>query len=140
MPHYGHLTAGTLKDVVTRYWTQRGHYCKRKFGWDTHGLPIEVQINEELGIKSKNDLLKIGIEKYNNECRKIIMKYADEWKYYTERYGRWIDFENDYRTCYTSYMETGWWIFKQLYDKGRVYRKCKIMPFSWACNTTLSNF
>ena len=140
MPHYGHLTAGTLKDVVTRYWTQRGHYCKRKFGWDTHGLPIEVQINEELGIKSKNDLLKIGIEKYNNECRKIIMKYADEWKYYTERYGRWIDFENDYRTCYTSYMETGWWIFKQIYDKGRVYRKCKIMPFSWACNTALSNF
>ena len=139
-PHYGHLTAGTLKDVVTRYWTQRGHYCKRVFGWDTHGLPIEVQINEDLGIKTKKDLLKIGIEKYNNECRKIIMKYADDWKYYTERYGRWIDFEKDYRTCYASYMETGWWIFKQIFDKGRVYRKCKIMPFSWACNTALSNF
>ena len=140
LPHYGHLTAGTLKDVVTRYWTQRGYYCKRTFGWDTHGLPIEVIINKQLGINSKKDLMKFGVEKYNNECRNIIMKYANDWKYYTERYGRWIDFENDYKTCYASYMETGWWIFKQIYDKGKVYRKCKIMPFSCACNTPLSNF
>ena len=140
MPHYGHLIAGGLKDVVTRYWTQRGRYCIRRFGWDCHGLPIECIINKKLKINSKKDLLNFGIENYNAECRKIVMKYADVWKYYTERYGRWIDFENDYRTMYPSFMETCWWVFKQIYDKGRVYRKCKVMPFSWATNTVLSNF
>ena len=140
MPHYGHLIAGGLKDVVTRYWTQRGRYCVRRFGWDCHGLPIETIINKKLNINTKKDLLALGIEKYNAECRKIVMTYAEDWKYYTERFGRWIDFENDYRTLYPSFMETCWWIFKQIYDKGRVYRKCKVMPFSWATNTVLSNF
>ena len=140
MPHYGHLIAGGLKDVVTRYWTQRGRYCVRRFGWDCHGLPIETIINQKLNIKTKKDLMALGIEKYNAECRKIVMTYADDWKYYTERFGRWIDFENDYRTLYPSFMETCWWVFKQIYDKGRVYRKCKVMPFSWATNTVLSNF
>ena len=140
MPHYGHLMAGGLKDVVTRYWTQRGRYVSRRFGWDCHGLPIEAIINEKLNIKTKKDLDAIGIEKYNEECRKIVMTYAEEWKYYTERYGRWIDFENDYRTMYPYYMESCWWVFKQIYDKGRVYRKYKIMPYSYACNTVLSNF
>ena len=140
MPHYGHLIAGGLKDAVTRYWTQRGRYCVRRFGWDCHGLPIECIINEQLGIKTKKDLEKIGIEKYNNECRQIIMKYAEDWKYYTERSGRWIDFENDYRTMYPSFMESVWWVFKQIFNKGRVYRKCKIMPYSCKTNTVLSNF
>ena len=140
MPHYGHLTAGALKDVVTRYWTQRGRYCVRRFGWDCHGLPIECIINKNLNINSKKDLEKLGIEKYNAECRKIVMTYAEDWKYYTERYGRWIDFEDDYRTMYPSFMESVWWVFKQIYEKGRVYRKCKVMPFSWATNTVLSNF
>ena len=140
MPHYGHLIAGGLKDVVTRYWTQRGRYCIRRFGWDCHGLPIECIINKKLNINSKKDLMNFGIDNYNAECRKIVMTYADDWKYYTERYGRWIDFENDYRTMYPSFMETCWWVFKQIYDKGRVYRKCKVMPFSWATNTVLSNF
>ena len=140
MPHYGHLIAGGLKDVVTRYWTQRGRYCVRRFGWDCHGLPIECLINKKLNINTKKDLLNLGIEKYNEECRKIVMTYAEDWKYYTERYGRWIDFENDYRTMYPTFMETCWWVFKQIYDKGRVYRKCKVMPFSWATNTVLSNF
>ena len=140
MPHYGHLIAGGLKDVVTRYWTQRGRYCVRRFGWDCHGLPIETIINKKLNINTKKDLMDLGIEKYNAECRKIVMTYADDWKYYTERFGRWIDFENDYRTLYPSFMETCWWVFKQIYDKGRVYRKCKVMPFSWATNTVLSNF
>ena len=140
MPHYGHLIAGGLKDVVTRYWTQRGRYCSRRFGWDCHGLPIETLINKKLNISTKKELLDIGIEKYNAECRKIVMTYADDWKYYTERFGRWIDFENDYRTLYPSFMETCWWVFKQIFDKGRVYRKCKVMPFSWATNTVLSNF
>ena len=140
MPHYGHLIAGGLKDVVTRYWTQRGRYCVRRFGWDCHGLPIECIINSKLNINTKKDLLDLGIENYNKECRNIVMTYADDWKYYTERFGRWIDFENDYRTMYPSFMETCWWVFKQIYDKKRVYRKCKIMPFSWATNTVLSNF
>ena len=140
MPHYGHLIAGGLKDVVTRYWTQRGRYCVRRFGWDCHGLPIECLINKKLNINSKKDLLDLGIEKYNEECRKIVMTYAEDWKYYTERFGRWIDFDNDYRTMYPSFMETCWWVFKQIYEKNRVYRKCKIMPFSWATNTVLSNF
>ena len=140
MPHYGHLIAGGLKDVVTRYWTQRGRYCSRRFGWDCHGLPIETIINKKLNINTKKDLMNLGIEKYNGECRKIVMTYADVWKYYTERYGRWIDFENDYRTLYPSYMETCWWVFKQIFEKKRVYRKCKVMPFSWATNTVLSNF
>ena len=104
MPHYGHLIAGGLKDVVTRYWTQRGRYCSRRFGWDCHGLPIETIINKKLNINTKKDLMNLGIEKYNGECRKIVMTYAEDWKYYTERYGRWIDFENDYRTLYPSYV------------------------------------
>ena len=140
MPHYGHLIAGGLKDVVTRYWTQRGRYCSRRFGWDCHGLPIECIINKKLNINTKKDLLALGIDKYNEECRKIVMTYAEDWKYYTERFGRWIDFENDYRTMYPSFMETCWWVFKQIFEKGRVYRKCKVMPFSWATNTVLSNF
>ena len=140
MPHYGHLIAGGLKDVVTRYWTQRGRYCIRRFGWDCHGLPIECLINKKLNINTKKELLDLGIDKYNAECRKIVMTYAEDWKYYTERFGRWIDFENDYRTMYPSFMETCWWVFKQIYEKGRVYRKCKVMPFSWATNTVLSNF
>ena len=140
MPHYGHLITGGLKDVVTRYWTQRGFHVDRRFGWDCHGLPIECIINKKLEINTKKDLNAIGIEKYNSECRKVIMTYADDWKYYTERFGRWIDFEKDYRTMYPSFMESVWWVFKQIYDKGKVYRKCKVMPFSPACNTVLSNF
>lgn len=140
MPHYGHLTAGGIKDVVTRYWSQRGKFVERRFGWDCHGLPIETIMNQKLNIQTKKDLMKIGIEKYNEECRKIVMTYAEDWKYYTERYGRWIDFENDYRTMNTSFMETVWWIFKEIYKTGRVYRKCKVMPYSCSCNTVLSNF
>ena len=140
MPHYGHLIAGGLKDAVTRYWTQRGRYCSRRFGWDCHGLPIECIINKKLNINTKKELLALGIDNYNAECRKIVMTYVDDWKYYTERFGRWIDFENDYRTMYPSFMETCWWVFKQIFDKNRVYRKCKVMPFSWATNTVLSNF
>ena len=140
MPHYGHLITGGLKDVVTRYWTQRGRSIVRRFGWDCHGLPIECIINKQLNIQTKKDLNAIGIEKYNAECRKVVMTYADDWKYYTERFGRWIDFDNDYRTMYPSFMETVWWVFKKIFEQNRVYRKCKVMPYSCACNTVLSNF
>lgn len=140
LPHYGHITAGTIKDVVTRFWTQNGRYCERRFGWDCHGLPIECLINSELGIKTKKDLLEYGVEKYNKACRDSVMKYADEWEWYTKRFGRWIDFQNDYKTMDKSFMESVWWVFKQIFQKGLVYRKCKVMPYSWACNTVLSNF
>jgi isoleucyl-tRNA synthetase len=140
LPHYGHIAAGTIKDVVTRYWTQNGRYVERRFGWDCHGLPIECKINEILGIKTKKELLALGIEKYNTECRKIVMQYAKDWEWYTKRFGRWIDFENDYKTLDLNFMESVWWVFKQIYDKNLVYRKCKVMPYSSACNTVLSNF
>lgn len=140
LPHYGHITAGTIKDVVTRYWTQVGRYVERRFGWDCHGLPIEVIINKKLNISTKKDLLNFGIGEYNAECRKIVMTYANEWKWYTNRFGRWIDFENDYKTLDTNFMESVWWVFKQLFEKGLVYRKCKVMPYSCKCNTVLSNF
>lgn len=140
LPHYGHITAGTLKDVVTRYWTQNGRFCERKFGWDCHGLPIECIINERENIKSKKDLINYGIANYNKKCREGVMEYAGEWEDYTRRFGRWIDFKNDYKTMDRDFMESVWWVFKQIYDKGLVYRKCKVMPYSWACNTVLSNF
>jgi isoleucyl-tRNA synthetase len=140
LPHYGHLTVGTIKDVVTRYWTQNGRYVERRFGWDCHGLPIECKINEMLQIKTKKDLLNLGIEKYNSECRSIVMKYSNDWKWYTQRFGRWIDFEKDYKTLDLNFMESVWWVFKQIFEKDLVYRKCKVMPYSAACNTVLSNF
>lgn len=139
-PHYGHITAGTLKDVVTRYWTQNGYYVERRFGWDCHGLPIECIINDELQIKSKKELMNYGIANYNKKCREGVMKYADEWEKVSRRFGRWIDFRNDYKTMNTDFMESVWWVFKQIFDKGLVYRKCKVMLYSWACNTVLSNF
>ena len=140
LPHYGHITAGTIKDVVTRYWTQNGYHIERKFGWDCHGLPIECIINKKLNIDTKKQLLELGIEKYNKECRDIVMQFAEDWKYYTKRLGRWIDFDKDYKTMDLNFMESVWWVFKQIYDKGLVYRKCKVMPYSPACNTVLSNF
>lgn len=140
LPHYGHLLAGTIKDIVTRYAHNTGHYVERRFGWDCHGLPVEHEIDKKLGIKGKDDVLKMGIDKYNAECRSIVMRYSKEWETTVSRMGRWIDFENDYKTLNLSFMETVWWVFKQLYDKGQVYRGYRVMPFSTACNTPLSNF
>lgn len=140
LPHYGHIAAGTIKDVITRYWAQTGRYVERRFGWDCHGLPIEVVINKNLNIQTKKDLMNFGIKNYNNECRKIVMQYAKDWEFYVNRLGRWIDFENDYKTLDLNFMESVWWVFKQVHDKGLVYRKCKVMPYSPSCNTVLSNF
>jgi isoleucyl-tRNA synthetase len=140
LPHYGHIAAGTIKDVITRYWTQTGRYVERRFGWDCHGLPIECVINKNLNINTKKDLMNFGIKNYNEECRKIVMEYAKDWEFYVNRLGRWIDFENDYKTLDLNFMESVWWVFKQIHDKNLVYRKCKVMPYSPACNTVLSNF
>ncbi|TRY85096.1 hypothetical protein DNTS_023042 [Danionella cerebrum] len=168
LPHYGHILAGTIKDIVTRFAHQNGFYVERRFGWDCHGLPvvlafsrsqtsaddprfsgstspitralIEYEIDKALNIKGPEDVAKMGIEEYNRQCRGIVMRYANEWESSVRRMGRWIDFSNDYKTLYPWFMETVWWVFKQLFDKGLVYRGVKVMPFSTACNTPLSNF
>ncbi|XP_004068708.1 isoleucine--tRNA ligase, cytoplasmic [Oryzias latipes] len=140
LPHYGHILAGTIKDIVTRFAHQSGFYVERRFGWDCHGLPVEYEIDKTLGIKGPEDVAKMGIAEYNKQCRNIVMRYSHEWETSVKRMGRWIDFKNDYKTLYPWFMETVWWVFKQLYDKGMVYRGVKVMPFSTACNTPLSNF
>ena len=140
LPHYGHILAGTIKDIVTRWAHQSGFQVERRFGWDCHGLPVEYEIDKRLEIKGPEDVAEMGVGAYNDECRKIVMRYASDWKMIVQRLGRWIDFENDYKTLYPWYMETIWWVFKQLYNKGMVYRGVKVMPFSTACNTPLSNF
>ncbi|XP_065901118.1 isoleucine--tRNA ligase, cytoplasmic-like isoform X2 [Dysidea avara] len=140
LPHYGHILAGTIKDTVTRYAHQTGHHVERRFGWDCHGLPVEYEIDKTLGIKGPEDVKAMGIGEYNKECRKIVMRYSTEWKEIVTRLGRWIDFDNDYKTLYPWFMESIWWVFKQLYDKGLVYRGYKVMPYSTGCNTPLSNF
>lgn len=135
LPHYGHILAGTIKDIVTRYAHQSGYHVERRFGWDTHGLPVEYEIDKTLDIKGPADVAKMGIAAYNSECRKIVMRYSTEWRTTVERLGRWIDFENDYKTLYPSFMESVWWVFKQLYNKGLVYRGVKVMPYSTWCTT-----
>lgn len=140
LPHYGHILAGTIKDTVTRWATQTGHHVERRFGWDCHGLPVEFEIDQTLGIKGPQDVLKMGVDNYNNECRKIVMRYSNEWENIISRLGRWIDFKNDYKTLYPTFMESVWWVFKQLYEKDLVYRGFKVMPYSTSCCTPLSNF
>eukprot|EP01083_Nonionella_stella_P278376 946667_1 len=125
-PHYGHILAGTIKDVICRYATMTGHYVERRFGWDCHGLPVEYEIEKKLGIETREDVMKIGIKKYNQECRGIVMRCASDWETTVERMGRWIDFKNDYKTLDKSYMESVWWVFRQLHDKNLVYRDFKV--------------
>jgi isoleucyl-tRNA synthetase len=126
MPHYGHLLAGTIKDIVTRYASQTGHHVTRRFGWDCHGLPVEYEIDKKLNIKTRQDVMDMGIGKYNEECRSIVMRYSKEWEAIVTRMGRWIDFENDYKTLDVSFMESVWWVFRQLWDKGLVYKGFKV--------------
>lgn len=140
LPHYGHILAGTIKDTVTRYAHQTGHHVERRFGWDCHGLPIEFEIDKELGIKTRDDVLKLGIPKYNAACRNIVMRYSSEWEKIVTRLGRWIDFQNDYKTMDKNFMESVWWVFKQMHEKGLVYKGFKVMPYSTGCTTPLSNF
>ncbi|PWN50549.1 putative ILS1-isoleucyl-tRNA synthetase [Violaceomyces palustris] len=140
LPHYGHLLAGTIKDIVTRHAHSTGHYVDRRFGWDCHGLPVEHEIDKKLGIKGKEDVMKMGIAKYNEECRAIVMRYQSEWRSTVERMGRWIDFDQGYKTLDTSFMESVWWVFKTLFEKGLVYKGLRVMPYSTACTTPLSNF
>ncbi|GAA5837845.1 hypothetical protein JCM11251_004675 [Rhodosporidiobolus azoricus] len=140
LPHHGHLLMGTVKDIVTRFAHSNGFHVERRFGWDTHGLPVEHEIDKKLGITSKADVMNMGIDKYNAECRAIVMRYSSEWRNTVERLGRWIDFDNDYKTLNTPFMESVWWVFGQLWKKNLVYRGLKVMPYTTGCTTPLSNF
>jgi isoleucyl-tRNA synthetase len=143
LPHYGHILAGTIKDTITRFQHMKGHHVERRFGWDCHGLPVEYEIDKKLGITGPDDITGpngMGIRKYNEECRSIVSRYSTEWREIIERMGRWIDFDNDYKTMEPWYMESVWWVFKQIWDKQLVYQSFKVMPYSTACCTPLSNF
>ena len=140
LPHYGHLLAGTIKDVVPRYQTMRGKYVERRFGWDTHGLPIEALAQDALGISGTHGIKEFGVDKFNEQCRSMVLRYVDDWRKTVTRMGRWVDFDNDYKTMEPRFMETIWWIFKQLWEQGRVYKSYRIMPYSWKLSTPLSNF
>ena len=115
-----------MQDIVTRYASATGHHVSRRFGWDCHGLPVEYEIDKKLNIKSRHDVLEMGIANYNEECRGIVMRYSKEWEAIVTRMGRWIDFENDYKTLDPSFMESVWWVFKQLFEKGLVYKGFKV--------------
>lgn len=139
LPHYGHLLTGYVKDVVARFQTQLGHRVERVFGWDTHGLPAELEAERILGISDKSQIEEMGIEKFNDACKESVMTYADEWKEYVNRQARWVDFKHDYRTYYPTFMESVIWAFKQLYDKGLAYEGYRVLPYCWHDGTPLSN-
>lgn len=140
LPHYGHILPGTIKDIIPRYHTMKGKYVERIWGWDCHGLPVENLIEQELGLKSKKELLDYGIDKFNEACRNSVLKYTSEWEKAIDRMGRWVDFENAYKTMDPDYMESIWWVFKSLWEKGLIYEGFKILPYCYRCTTPLSNF
>ena len=139
LPHYGHLLAGTIKDIIPRYQTMRGKHVERRFGWDTHGLPIEALAQKALGIDGAAGIREFGVDRFNEQCRSMVLRYVSEWRSTVTRMGRWVDFDNDYKTMEPTFMETVWWVFKQIFDQGRVYRSHRVVPYSWALNTPLSN-
>ncbi len=140
LPHHGHLLASTLKDIVPRYFTMKGRYVSRRFGWDCHGVPIEHEIDKKLGMNATDAVIKYGVKGYNDQCRSIVDRYTSQWEETVSRIGRWVDFENDYKTMDTSFMESVWWVFKQLWDKNLIYQGVKVVPFSYTLGTVLSNF
>src|SRR3989338_6922440 len=139
-PHYGHMPSSFLKDVIPRYQTMRGKYVPRRWGWDCHGLPLENIIEQELGLAHKKDIEQYGIAKFNAEAERAVFRFADAWKQFIPRIGRWVDMENDYRTMDPTYTESVWWVFKTLYEKGLIYEGYKSMHMCPRCETTLANF
>ena len=139
LPHYGHLLTGYVKDIIPRYRTMAGYHVPRVFGWDTHGLPAELEAEKQLGITDKGQIEEMGLAKFNEYCATSVLKYTEEWKEYVTRQARWVDFDNGYKTMDLSYMESVIWAFKQLYDKGLVYQGFRVLPYSWAEHTPLSN-
>lgn len=139
LPHYGHLLTGYVKDAVPRYQTMKGRRVERRFGWDCHGLPAEVKAEQELGISGHPEITRFGIDKFNDACRTSVLQYTDDWRAYVTRQARWVDFENDYKTLDTSYMESVMWAFKTLHDKGLIYEGFRVLAYCWRCETPLSN-
>jgi len=140
LPHYGHILASTLKDVIPRYQTMRGKYVPRRWGWDCHGLPIENEIEKELGLASRKDIVEYGIAQFNEQARQAVQRYVDEWREIIPRMGRFVDMQNDYRTMDPEYTESIWWSFKELYNNDLIYKNFKSMHICPRCETTLSNF
>ncbi|MER7079404.1 Isoleucyl-tRNA synthetase [Saccharopolyspora kobensis] len=139
LPHYGHLLTGYVKDVVPRYQTMRGRRVERRFGWDCHGLPAEVEAEKQLGITSKSEIESMGVAAFNDACRTSVLRYTAEWEDYVTRQARWVDFDNDYKTLDLDYMESVMWAFKTLWDKGLVYEGFRVLWYCWRCETPLSN-
>ena len=140
LPHHGHIVASTLKDIIPRYFTMKGRYVQRRWGWDCHGLPIEHEIDKQLGLSAQEAVEKLGIKGYNDECRAIVQRYVGQWRETITRMGRWVDFDHDYKTMDPWFMESVWWVVKQLWDKGLIYQGIKVVPVSTALGTVLSNF
>ncbi|GAA1971655.1 isoleucine--tRNA ligase [Nocardioides panacihumi] len=139
LPHYGHLLTGYVKDIVPRYQTMRGKRVERRFGWDTHGLPAELEAMRLGGIKTTDEILEMGIDKFNEACRASVLKYTGDWREYVTRQARWVDFDNDYKTMNPEFMESVIWAFKSLFDKGLVYEGFRVLPYCWNDETPLSN-
>jgi len=139
LPHYGHLLTGYVKDLIPRYQTMRGRRVERRFGWDTHGLPAELEAMRQLGIKTTDEILEMGIEAFNAECRTSVFAYTQEWRDYVTRQARWVDFDHDYKTLDPDYMESVMWAMKQLWDKGLLYEGFRVLPYCWNDETPLSN-
>jgi isoleucyl-tRNA synthetase len=139
LPHFGHFVPSTIKDIIPRYQTMKGHKVERRFGWDCHGLPVENLIEKELGLNSKTDIEKYGVAKFNEACRASVLRYVNEWRQTITRLGRWVDFDNDYKTMEPDYMESIWWVMKSLWEKGLVYEGHYILPYCPRCATVLSN-
>ncbi len=140
LPHHGHLLTGYVKDVIPRYRAMRGQRVDRRFGWDCHGLPAEMEAEKELPVSGRADIIEYGIDRFNAQCRESVLRYTGEWEKTVTRQARWVDFEDDYKTMDLSYMESVMWAFKQLWDKGLVYEAFRVMPYSWGAETPLSNF
>jgi isoleucyl-tRNA synthetase len=138
LPHYGHLLTGYVKDLIPRYQTMRGRRVERRFGWDTHGLPAELEAMSQLGIKTREEIIELGLDKFNDACRESVLRYTQAWRDYVTRQARWVDFEHDYKTLDITYMESVMWAFRQLYDKGLIYEGYKCLPYCWNDETPLS--
>ncbi|AEJ19327.1 isoleucine--tRNA ligase [Gracilinema caldarium] len=139
LPHFGHFVPGTIKDIIPRYQTMKGKKVERRFGWDCHGLPVENLIEKELGLNSKTDIEKFGVANFNEACRSSVLRYVSEWRRIVTRLGRWVDFDNDYKTMDPDYMESIWWVMKTLWEKGLLYEGYYILPYCPRCSTVLSN-
>src|SRR5437762_2866845 len=139
LPHYGHLLTGYVKDLIPRYQTMRGRHVERRFGWDTHGLPAEVEAEHQLGIKTKNEIEEMGVAEFNAVCRSSVLRYTGAWRDYVTRQARWVDFDNDYKTLDLDYMESVMWAFQQLWEKGLAYEGFRVLPYCWNDETPLSN-